>query len=130
MGRKLPPARRTLADLKVAEAEAVADAYAALSALPANPRRRIGPTAAAKMLHVLRPAAVPAWDAAIARRLHRGTGRDHFRSHVAWGQTTSLPTSTSCATTPSLTPDQRKHLRAVVRELVFAIGPDAGQPHP
>lgn len=83
---RLPPSERNVFDLSTSEADAYADAYRALAVLPANLQRTVGPTAAAKTLHVLRPAAVLPWDAAIARRMHGGVGRHHFRRHLAWGQ--------------------------------------------
>jgi hypothetical protein len=44
--------------------------------------RTIGPTAASKIMFVLRPHTVPPWDAAIARSTTGGTSLDHFRRHL------------------------------------------------
>lgn len=69
----------------------LADAYHALAHLPATHPirtrastaiRRFGPTAASKIMFVLRPDTVTPWDAAIARRTTGGTTRQHFVRHL------------------------------------------------
>lgn len=77
----------------------IADSYADLSARPGAllvrngsiaGRRSIAPTAASKILFVLRPETVPPWDAAIARTSAGGTSRDHFAGYLnatrAWAR--------------------------------------------
>ncbi|WP_035800340.1 MmcQ/YjbR family DNA-binding protein [Kitasatospora mediocidica] len=73
--------------------KALADGYAELAALPVSAgrtARTLGPTAAAKALYALRPAAVMPWDAAIA--VHLYGARDgaafarHLRSGRAWAR--------------------------------------------
>jgi hypothetical protein len=44
--------------------------------------RRVGPTAAAKLLYFVRPAAVTAWDNAISRRTGRGRDEMAFLRHL------------------------------------------------
>ena len=72
----LPAAQIQLGELDDKAILQAAQAYAELAATPAVPGRRprsLGPTAAAKMLHALRPDALMPWDRAIAQRLH-GSG--------------------------------------------------------
>lgn len=77
----------SLAELSDRDVDRVADAYAALSAMPAAAGRQLGPTAAAKALFALRPEAIMPWDAAIATRLHGGRDRAAFHRHQALGRT-------------------------------------------
>jgi hypothetical protein len=69
----------------------LADGYADLAARPGALRTRggvaagertIAPTAASKIMYVLRPETVPPWDAAIAKATVGGTSRDHFARHL------------------------------------------------
>jgi hypothetical protein len=94
----------TLPSVPVAELDAnsidlLADAYAELERRPGalRPRggkvvgsRRIAPTAASKIMFVLRPETVPPWDAAIAVATVGGITRDHFARHLTvarqWAQ--------------------------------------------
>jgi hypothetical protein len=62
------------------------EAYAALAAAPAGPRRTLGPTAAAKALYALRPDTVMPWDAAIAAGLHGARDGAAFTRHLALGR--------------------------------------------
>jgi hypothetical protein len=85
-GRRLPARRATVATIPDRAVDALAAAYADLRdrpvALgPGGGPRRLGPTAAAKAVHALRPRAVVPWDAAIAARLHGATTADAFAAH-------------------------------------------------
>lgn len=80
-----------VAELSDMEIGTLADSYADLAARPGALRTRngvpvgyrtIAPTAASKIMFVLRPETVPPWDAAIARATAGGTSRDHFASHL------------------------------------------------
>ena len=88
-----------VAELSDAAVGVLADSYADLAARPGallvrngsiTGRRSIAPTAASKILFVLRPETVPPWDAAIARTAVGGTSRDHFAGHLnatrAWAR--------------------------------------------
>jgi hypothetical protein len=96
-GTALP--NNPIAELSDAEVGAIADSYADLSAQPGalitrrgvvTGHRSIGPTAASKIMFVLRPDTIPPWDAAIARTTTGGTSSIHFASHLkaarAWAQ--------------------------------------------
>ncbi|MFF5232696.1 hypothetical protein [Dactylosporangium sp. NPDC000521] len=65
---------------------ALGTAYATLAAVPAGPRRTLGPTAAAKALYALRPDTVMPWDAAIAVTLHGARDGAAFTRHLALGR--------------------------------------------
>lgn len=74
----------------------LADGYADLAARPGALRTRggiaagertIAPTAASKIMYVVRPCTVPPWDAAIARATVGGTSRSHFARHLAAART-------------------------------------------
>jgi hypothetical protein len=74
----------------------LADGYADLAARPGALRTRrgiavgeraIAPTAASKIMYVLRPETVPPWDAAIAKATVGGTSRDHFARHLTAART-------------------------------------------
>lgn len=75
-----------LVDLSDRDIDQVADAYAALSAMPAAAGRQLGPTAAAKALFALRPEAIMPWDAAIATGLHGARDGAAFHRHLALGR--------------------------------------------
>ena len=75
-----------LIDLTDGDIDRIADAYAALSAMPAAAGRRLGPTAAAKALFALRPEAIMPWDAAIATGLHGARDGAAFHRHLALGR--------------------------------------------
>jgi hypothetical protein len=83
----IPPKNKRLAELTDdqlrAESRAYGDLYVRRAAISKNGRgRRVGPTAAAKLLYFVRPAAVTAWDNAIS--LRTGAGRDEaaFLRHL------------------------------------------------
>lgn len=83
----LPPEGNDLAQLTDVQLEAVSRAYGDLYVRPAavsgtGRSRRVGPTAAAKLLYFVRPHAVTAWDRAIAA--HTGGGQDQaaFLRHL------------------------------------------------
>ncbi|GAB2732163.1 hypothetical protein GCM10010442_62120 [Kitasatospora kifunensis] len=84
----LPAAGSTLARLTDDQLTALADAYAELAALcvSPSPKRTLGPTAAAKALYALRPAAVMPWDAAIAKHLHGARDGAAFHRHLRCGR--------------------------------------------
>ncbi|HEX4721187.1 MAG TPA: hypothetical protein VH333_01635 [Pseudonocardiaceae bacterium] len=78
----------SLVHLSDEDIDSAADAYAALPAtIVAPPRRTLGPTAAAKALFALRPAAITPWDAAIATRLHGGRDGAAFGRHLRLART-------------------------------------------
>ncbi len=86
---ELPAPGVTLANLDEAELLALGECYAELAAVPvsAGPRRRsVGPTAATKLLHALRPAALMPWDEAIARALHGGRSGAAYLAHQRLGR--------------------------------------------
>ncbi|MDH6135422.1 hypothetical protein P3T37_004837 [Kitasatospora sp. MAA4] len=67
----------------------LADGYAELAAVPVaggRSARTLGPTAAAKALYALRPAAVMPWDAAIAVHLHGARDGEAFARHLRCGR--------------------------------------------
>lgn len=89
-GHELPGPGVSLTGLSDAGIERVGRCFAELSATgvaPAPRPRPLGPTAAAKLLHALRPQAVMPWDAAIAQALH-GRRRDgaSFAGHQKLGR--------------------------------------------
>ena len=87
----LSPIHEPLAELSDDEIDAIADAFADLSAaaVAVDARghdRTMGPTAAAKCLYALRPDSVMPWDLRIAQRLHGGRDRDAFAAHLRLGR--------------------------------------------
>ncbi|GAA1223290.1 hypothetical protein GCM10009665_11950 [Kitasatospora nipponensis] len=76
----------SLSELTDAQIALLAAAYAELAALPSSGARTLGPTAAAKALYALRPAAVMPWDAAIAAALHGGRDGAAFDRHLRCGR--------------------------------------------
>jgi len=74
---------KPLESLGVAEIDQAADAYWNLRIRSASTRRRIGPTAASKILLALAPETFPAWDISIAMKLYGGTSRDCYWMHLA-----------------------------------------------
>lgn len=90
-GSALP--KVSLALLEDPDIDAVAAAYAALTAVPVSAgraRRTLGPTAAAKALYALRPQAIMPWDAAIAARLYAGRDGTAFGRHLRLGRAWAL----------------------------------------
>ncbi|MEY9944321.1 hypothetical protein ABH937_001384 [Kitasatospora sp. GAS1066B] len=81
-----PEPETTITSLTDRQITALAEAYAALAALRVSPSRTLGPTAAAKALYALRPAAVMPWDAAIAARLHGARDGAAFQRHLRSGR--------------------------------------------
>lgn len=85
----LPGHDATLATLGDAEIDVLGGCYADLSAMRVTPGARprsLGPTAATKMLHALRPEALMPWDAAIADALHGSRTADAYRAHLRMGR--------------------------------------------
>ena len=85
----LPAAQIQLGELDDNAILQAAQAYAELAATPAVPGRRprsLGPTAAAKMLHALRPDALMPWDRAIAQRLHGSRDAAAYAAHQRLGR--------------------------------------------
>ena len=85
------PVHEPLAELSDDEIDAIAGAFADLSAaaVAVDARghdRTMGPTAAAKCLYALRPHSVMPWDLRIAQRLHGGRDRDAFTAHLRLGR--------------------------------------------
>lgn len=75
------------------QAEEFGRAYAALAALPVTHGRvvrTLGPTAAAKTLYALRPAAAMPWDAAIATTLYGARDGAAFARHLRMGRAWAL----------------------------------------
>ncbi|MFF3437248.1 hypothetical protein [Streptosporangium sp. NPDC002721] len=86
---RLPGRDAALAALGDAEIDVLGECYADLSAMRATPGprpRSLGPTAASKMLHALRPRALMPWDAAIADALHGARTADAYRAHLRAGR--------------------------------------------
>ena len=92
---RLPARGRALDRLGDPSLSVLADAYDTLGqlpvSLPGRRRRRVGPTAASKTLHFLRPEAALPWDAQIAGRFAAGRGRDGYLAHLdrsrTWART-------------------------------------------
>ena len=72
------------------EIDIAADAFDELARSPASVRRRIGPTAASKVMMALSPRTFPAWDATIVKVCYDNARRDAYREHLAltrgWAQ--------------------------------------------
>jgi hypothetical protein len=92
-GASLPGQGACLVSLDDEQIELASASFGELEKMAAaagRPPRTLGPTAAAKMLHALRPRALMLWDAAIAQRLHGARGAEAYASHQrlgrAWGQ--------------------------------------------
>ncbi|GAA2894821.1 hypothetical protein GCM10010517_59530 [Streptosporangium fragile] len=88
-GGHLPGPDAALAGLADAEIDLLGECYAELAAMPAAPGARprsLGPTAATKMLHALRPRALMPWDAAIADALHGARTAAAYRAHLRLGR--------------------------------------------
>ncbi|MCX4748172.1 MmcQ/YjbR family DNA-binding protein [Kitasatospora sp. NBC_01287] len=85
-GASLPEQGVAISNLTDHQISALATAYAELAALRVSPARTLGPTAAAKALYALRPAAVMPWDAAIATRLHGARDGAAFHRHLRCGR--------------------------------------------
>jgi hypothetical protein len=93
--QSLPPGARRLAELTDGQLSALTSAYGDLHVRPAainraGRTRRVGPTAAAKLLYFVRPEAVAAWDRAISMRTGGGQTASSFRRHLeicrGWAQ--------------------------------------------
>jgi hypothetical protein len=89
--RRLPHHRARLATVTDRHIDAVAAAYGDLCERPVastgrGAARRLGPTAAAKTLYVIRPRAVVPWDAAIAAGLHGDRSPRAFARHQEVGR--------------------------------------------
>jgi hypothetical protein len=83
----LPPGNERLAVLADTDLQAVSSAYGDLYLRPAaisrsGRTRRVGPTAAAKLLYFVRPYAVTAWDKAISLRTGGGRDQAAFLRHL------------------------------------------------
>jgi hypothetical protein len=86
-GATLPPEANRLANLTDPELQALSRAYGDLyvrvaAVNRAGPKRRVGPTAAAKLLYFVRPCAVTAWDKAISLRTGGGQTEAAFLRHL------------------------------------------------
>lgn len=84
----LPPEDKRLAVLADADLQAVGSAYGNLYMRPAaisktGRIRKVGPTAAAKLLYFVRSCAVTAWDEKISRCTGRGRDQAAFLRHLA-----------------------------------------------
>jgi hypothetical protein len=88
-GASLVGARRSLKDLTDRQITAAGQCFEDLAAQPVaagQAARTLGPTAASKLLHALRPAALMPWDAAIAERLHGGRDAAAYEQHQRLGR--------------------------------------------
>jgi hypothetical protein len=89
-GTALPPAGISMAELDDDAVARIGEAYAGLCAMPAAALARgvrpLGPTAAAKLLHALRPQSVMPWDEAIALGLHGSRDAAAFAAHQRLGR--------------------------------------------
>jgi hypothetical protein len=86
--RTLPPEDKRLAVLADGDLQAVSSAYGDLYMRPAaisktGRIRRVGPTAAAKLLYFVRSCAVTAWDEKISLRTGGGRDQAAFLRHLA-----------------------------------------------
>lgn len=79
------PALPSLAEASDADIAAVSLAFGQLSEIDLG-RRRIGSTAAAKLLYALRPKGIMPWDAAIATQLHGARDAAAFAAHQRLGR--------------------------------------------
>lgn len=78
-----------LAELTDADLAPLGECFAELAAAEVGRpgrARRLGPTAASKALHMLRPRSLMPWDAAIAERLHGGRGPAEYVAHQRLGR--------------------------------------------
>ncbi|MHA6757403.1 hypothetical protein [Streptacidiphilus sp. PAMC 29251] len=89
-GGRLPAADVSMVGLSDQDIARLGECYAGLTAMPAAALakgvRPLGPTAAAKLFHALRPRAVMPWDEAIAVRLHGARDADAFAAHQRLGR--------------------------------------------
>ncbi len=98
---RLPSRRAPLADLPDDALDALGQAYDDLQRAPASVvrrdrLRRIGPTAAAKLLFALRPNGVTPWDRQIAATVG-GTTRLHFVAHLTRCRAWASALAAECA---------------------------------
>jgi hypothetical protein len=87
---RLPPPEVAMAELTDDQLARLGDCYAALAASPAAQARSVrtfGPTAAAKLLYVLRPNALMPWDEMIATTLHGARDGAAYVAHQRLGRT-------------------------------------------
>jgi hypothetical protein len=85
----LPAPSVTLAGLDDATIDDLGAAYQDLASVIVADRpraRSLGPTAASKLLHALRPRALMPWDEAIARRLHGARSAATYAAHQRLGR--------------------------------------------
>jgi hypothetical protein len=89
-GRRLPPPKRTIVDLRERELDAIAGAYDDLRVRQAAWQRRadgqvaktFGATGTAKALYAIRPNACPPWDEPIRRALGLGETGEGYRRQL------------------------------------------------
>jgi hypothetical protein len=89
-GSALPAPSATLAELDDPTIDALGPAYRELASVIVADRPRVrslGPTAASKLLHALRPRALMPWDEAIAVKLHGGRTAATYVAHQRLGRT-------------------------------------------
>jgi hypothetical protein len=80
----LPDPQTPLSELTDEEIAPLGACYAELAAIPFGAPgrpRKLGATAASKLLHGLRPRTLVPWDEAIARRLHAARDADAYLAH-------------------------------------------------
>lgn len=99
----------SLARLAGAEIDAAAESYASLARVRVSAggaARTLGPTAAAKLLYALRPAAIMPWDAAIAIRMYGARDGAAFGRHLrlgrSWARAVIAETGADETTLPGL----------------------------
>jgi hypothetical protein len=99
----------SLARLTDAGVDAAAESYASLAQVcvsAGGAARTLGPTAAAKLLYALRPAAIMPWDAAIAIRMYGARDGAAFGRHLrlgrSWARAVIAETGADETTLPGL----------------------------
>lgn len=86
-GAALPAAGAVLTELSDGHIEALGDCFGDLVSVRVAPTgRRLGPTAASKMLYALRPEALLPWDDAIATHLHGARDARAYAGHLRLGR--------------------------------------------
>ena len=100
-GQLLPDVEVSITELTDDQIAKIGSCFTELRAAPvalASRPRPLGPTAASKLLHALRPRAIMPWDAAIAKALHGRTDGSAFTAHQllgrAWGRDVLAETGT------------------------------------
>ncbi|WP_034590651.1 hypothetical protein [Hamadaea tsunoensis] len=118
------PAAAGLLSLSDSEADAIGVAFDGLAEIRVG-RRRVGPTAAAKLLYALRPHGIMPWDAAIAGWLHGARDGRAFAAHQKlgrdWARTLVEATGTAEEQLPQLIGRPSVSLAKLLDEYTYLI---------